>query len=54
MFKYNQNIVIPFVVLFIICFLFYMINRNNLTYNTIVEENNLSNIINSCNKKEKN
>ena len=33
MFKYNRSIIMPFVILFVIFALFYLINKNNFSYN---------------------
>jgi hypothetical protein len=52
MFKYNRCI-IPFVVLFVICSLFYSINKNNLTYNISPEYQHSVVDINTCNKQPK-
>ena len=53
MFKYNQKIIVPFVIVFLIFGLFYIINEKNLSYNTTIKEQTLPDNINSCNKTKK-
>jgi hypothetical protein len=53
MFKYKQKILLPFITLFIICLLFMFINKEDLTYNKKITNQNLSENINVCNKKKK-
>ena len=53
MFKYNQKVIVPFVIVFLIFGLFYIINEKNLSYNTTIKEKTVPDNINSCNKTKK-